>query len=92
MKIHASVFLALAAAAHAGPRTSANYTIVADVADGGGQRVASANYTNDGSAGGVTGISAVPAPSATAKHGYIGQLYEVTALQLVAAPTTATMP
>ena len=36
----------------------------------------------------VVGISTVAAPAETAKHGYIGQLYEVTALQLAATPTT----
>jgi len=72
----------------AGPRTSANYTIATDTADGGGRRATSASYTNDGSAGGVTGISTVAAPAETAKHGYIGQLYDVTGVSVVASPAT----
>lgn len=73
---------------HAGPRTSTNYTITTESSDGGGRRTTSVNYTNDGSAGGVTGISSVAAPAETAKSGYIGQLYEVTAVQVTATPAT----
>lgn len=80
--------LLLAATAHAGPRTSANYTVATDSVDAGGARATSANYTNDGSVGGIVGVSTVASPAETAKHGYIGQLTEVTALQLAAAPTT----
>ncbi len=79
----------LAATLHAGPRTSASYTIATDTADGGGRRATSASYTNDGSAGGITGISTVAAPAETAKHGYIGQLYDVTGLVLSATPGTS---
>lgn len=75
-------------ALHAGPRTSTDYSLVTDTADAGGKRGTSASYTNDGSAGGIAGLSTVAAPAETARHGYIGQLYEVTALQLAAAPTT----
>ncbi len=73
---------------HAGSRTSASYTIATDTADAGGKRTASASYTNDGSVGGVSGISTVAAPAETAKSGYIAQLYEVTGLTLTAAPLT----
>ena len=76
----------LTAAAHAGPRTSTDYTVPADTADAGGQRATSAAYTSDGSLGGISGISTVGA--AVAKAGYHGQLTEVTALQLAATPTT----
>jgi hypothetical protein len=79
------LLLALAATAHADPRTSGSYTIAADTADAGGKRAISASYTNDGSAGGIVGISTVAAPAETAKHGYIGQLYDVTGLTLTAA-------
>lgn len=78
----------LATAAHAGPRTSTSYNISTDTTDAGGKRATSTNYTNDGSAGGAVGISTVAVPAETAKHGYIGQLTEVTALQLATAPTT----
>lgn len=72
----------------ASPRTSANYSIPTEVADGGGSHSTSAAYTNDGSAGVVVGFSTVASPSETAKIGYIGQLYEVTAVQPTAAPAT----
>jgi hypothetical protein len=72
----------------AGPRTSASYTIVTDTADAGGRRATSASYTNDGSVGLVAGLSTVAAPAETVKHGYIGQLYDVTGLVLSATPTT----
>lgn len=78
----------ITAASHAGPRTSTNYTLTTDTNDAGGQRAASATYTNDGSLGGITGISSIAAPAETAKHGYLGQLTEVTALQLAATPAT----
>ena len=79
----------IAATSHAGPRTSASYTIATDTTDGGGRRATSASYTNDGSAGGVVGISTVAAPAETARHGYIGQLYDVTGLVLGATPSTS---
>jgi hypothetical protein len=50
--------------------------------------VTSTSYSNDGSAGSVTGLSSVTSPSEVAKGGYIGQLYEITALQLAASPLT----
>ena len=70
----------------AAPRTSANYSVAADITDAAGKRTASASYTNDGSLGGIAGISTVAVPAETAKHGYIAQLYEVTALQITATP------
>ena len=73
-----------AAAAHAGPRSSVNYTITAEAIDGGGSRATSANYTNDGSAGLIAGISTAASPAEIAKSGYIGQLYDVTGLSLSA--------
>ena len=86
MKLHFTLLLPLTASlAMAGSRTSASYSIAAETADAGGRRIASANYTSDGSAGGVAGISTVVAPVAAAKHGYIGQLFDVTGLTLTAA-------
>ena len=82
------ILLFLATAAQAGPRTSTDYAVPADTADAGGQRTTSSAYTNDGSLGGITGLSTVASPAQTAKAGYIGQLTEVTALQLAATPTT----
>jgi len=72
----------IAAPLHAGPRTSANYSITTDIADVAGGRTTSASYTNDGSAGGIAGLSTVAVPSETAKAGYIAQLYDATGLTL----------
>jgi hypothetical protein len=80
-----SILSTISIAVQAGSRTSASYSIATDVADRGGRRATSANYTNDGSAGGVAGISTVAAPVETAKHGFLGQLYEVTGLTLSSA-------
>ena len=82
------LLLAAAGASQAGPRSSSDYSIPAETTDGGGTRTASASYTNDSSIGGVAGLSTVAEPAETAKVGYIGQLYEVAALQLAAAPAT----
>ena len=87
MKTSLLILLAACPAALiAGPRTSDNYTVRTDSADAGGLRAASAAYTNDGSAAAVAGISA-SAPH-LAKHGFISQLYEVTALELTAPALT----
>ena len=86
--IHSLLLLAFAATAHADLRTSTDYTVPTDITDAGGQRTSSSAYTNHGSIGGVAGISTVAVPAATAKHGHIGQLYEVTGLQISASPTT----
>ena len=78
----------LLSAAHAGPRTSASYTVTTDTADAGGKRATSANYTNDGSIGGITGLSTVAAPAETLKAGFTAQLYDATGLTLSASPLT----
>ena len=54
--------------------------------DSGGGRTTDGTVVNDGSLGGIADISS--AGAAVAKHGYIGQLTEVTALQLAATPNT----
>lgn len=83
-----ALLLLTAAALHAGPRSSTSYNVLTDTNDAGGKRATSASYTNDGSLGGVTGLSSVAAPAQNAKSGYIGQLYDVSGLQLAASPTT----
>lgn len=89
MKTASTLFsLLLAGSIHAGPSTSATYTITTDSSDAGGSRASSVAYSHDGSAGGIGGISTAAAPVQTAKNGYIGQLYEVTAVQISATPTT----
>lgn len=85
MKTH-SIILGIAASS-AVP-VAAQYSVPARTLDAGGAHAASASYCHDGSAGGIAGISTVAAPAQTAKHGYLGQLTEVTALQLAASPTT----
>lgn len=81
--------LAFTSALHAGPRTSASYSITTDTTDRGGGRATSAAYTVDGSAGSVTGISTAPSPAETVKHGYLGQLFELaTGVFLSATPPT----
>jgi hypothetical protein len=56
--------------------------------DCGGGRVTSANYTMDGSVGGVGGISSADSPPETVKHGYIGQLTEVANLAVTVLPSS----
>jgi len=82
------LLLSLPLAAFGASRSSANYNVPADTVDAGGRRGASANYSNDGSVGAIGGISSGGAPQRLAKHGYIGQLYDVAALTLVANPST----
>ena len=74
--------------AQGAPRSSANYSVATETTDSGGQRTASANYSNDASAGNISGISTVASPAETAKSGYVGQLYEVTGLTLTSASPT----
>ena len=76
---------ALGGAAFAAPRTSADYTIAIEDIDGGGGRATSVDYTHDGSAGGITGISGVVSPAETAKHGYVAQLFDMASLLVGAA-------
>lgn len=60
--------------------------LTTSVLDAGGGRASNGNVTNDGSLGGVGGISTQSVT--TAKHSYIGQLYDLQALQLAASPLT----
>jgi len=69
-----------------GSRSSANYSVPADTEDAGGAKATSAAYSNDGSVGGIGGVSATTTPLFTAKHSYIGQLYDVTGVSLSANP------
>jgi hypothetical protein len=68
--------------------SSANYNVPADTIDAGGRRTTSASYSNDGSIGGIGGISSGGAPQRLVRHGYIGQLSDVAALTLIASPST----
>ena len=83
------LFLLLAVtSARSGPGTSANYSITTDSLSSGGLHATSANYSSDGSLGEVGGLATVASPAETLKGGYIGQLTEVTAVQVASTPTT----
>lgn len=69
--------------ARAGSSSSASYSIAADTLSAGGTRTASGTlYTNEGSLGGVVGVSTAAAPALTAKNGFIGQLFVVDHLHI----------
>ena len=73
---------------------SQNYSIATDTTDSGGSRGTSGaggNYTNNGSISTVTGTASATLPAETAKAGYIGQLFDVTGLQLNSASLTNTV-
>jgi hypothetical protein len=61
-------------------------TLVTSSVDSGGQRTTSANYTMDGSIGGIGGISSAVSPPETVKHGYIGQLSDVISVSVTGTP------
>ena len=84
-QINIALLMLIIATAHAGPRTSLNYTIATDTADASGKRATSANYTNDSSAGAVAGLSNVASLAETAKSGYIAQLCDIAGLVVNAA-------
>jgi len=86
MRTHTLLLAVLLSAtgAHADVRTSANYTLTTDTYDSGGGRTSATNIVNDGSMGGIVGISTSPSAPQSVKLGYIGQLYDTTALQLTA--------
>ena len=65
-------------------RSSADYSIISDTLDSGGARTSSVSYTNDGSMGGIVGVSSVAFPPQTSKHGYVGQLYDAVAFSITA--------
>ena len=73
----------------AGLRSSPDYVISAESADSAGGRAGSTHYTQDGSLGGLAGVSsATSSLVATAKAGYVAGLCEVVALQLAAGGST----
>jgi len=73
--------------ASAASHSSANYSVPADTVDGGGRRVTSAAYSNDGSIGGLGGLSTVASPAQIVKHGYPAQLIDVSGIAVSANPT-----
>ncbi len=87
MRILIALFATILAA-HAATRTSEHYAITADTIDFGGQRVTSTNYTADGSIGPIIGLSSEATSARVAKHGYIGQLYDLMGYALWATDDT----
>lgn len=83
-----SLIFATVPSAIAGPRASANYSSDAEVADAGGRRTASAHYSQSGSFGTIAGISTCTTPAGFAKHGFLGQIAEVSGLLVTASPAT----
>jgi hypothetical protein len=75
----------LVATASGAPRTSGDYAITAETLDFGGQRVTSADYAIDASLGPVVGVSTDGTAATVAKHGYIGQLYDLLGYGLLAS-------
>ncbi len=82
-----ALVLSLPTAIVAGPASSPAYSIQADVADAGGHPAASAIYRQEGSLGGFAGIATAAGGVELVKHGYAGQLYEVSSV-VVSATTT----
>ena len=76
--------ISLATPVFAETRTSASYSISTETINSGGARTTSADYTNNGSVGGIAGVSTVASPAETAKSGYVGQLFDVTGFTLTA--------
>ena len=75
MKLHILLLLPLIVSfAIAGEGTSANYVILTESADHGGKRTTSANYTQDGSAGSISGTSSDGSGTVVTKSGYVAQL------------------
>lgn len=78
----------MALPAMAAPRTSVDYSITAETVDFGGLYVVttSADYAQFGSLTAIVGSSETTAPVASvAKHGYIGQIYELLGYGLLAS-------
>lgn len=80
--------LVLPAITLASTSSSADYSVVADVIDSGGAAASSADYSTQGSAGAVVGISETPGVAGFAKHGFLAQIYERVGFGIVAAPAT----
>ncbi len=82
MKTTASLLLSamLALDVQAASLASANYSITVETTDAGGRTASSAAYSTDSSIGGIGGTASSPNSMMTAKHGYVGQLYEVIGL------------
>jgi N-acetylneuraminic acid mutarotase len=84
------LFGAICSSAHAGPRTSASYNVIADTVDSGGLRSTGATYSNDASVGNVAGQSASGASATTVDSGYVAQLCDGPQITTQPSSQTAT--
>jgi hypothetical protein len=91
-RVHLLILLAFVSALpplRAQSRASATYRLATESVDAGGAVLTSADYQAVTGVAGLVGISAAAdAPAHTVKHGYAGQLYDFTGLQLAAAGST----
>jgi hypothetical protein len=53
------------------------YTVAADSIDAGGERATTASYANQGVLGGIGAVATGAAGGASARHGYLGQLFGI---------------
>lgn len=84
---HLLTILIAAAPLHAATRSSVDYAISTDTTDAAGRHSASADYTNEGSAGGIVGIS-TSALSEVVKHSYVGQIFDPVGLTILSPSPT----
>jgi hypothetical protein len=84
------LILTAAAAAHAGVRDSADFSLTTETGAPGAPRLSSARFMCDSASDSMSGISqssgAASLPVFTAKYGYVAQLYNAAGLTLVAVP------
>lgn len=69
-------------------RRASNYFQIQEVADQGGRLQSSSSYSVDSSIGEIGGVSSVAAPLEKANHGFIGELADITGMQVSATPAT----
>jgi len=78
------------AAAHAGVRDSANFSLTTETSAPGAPRLKSARFTCDAASDAMSGIAQTSGstglPVFTAKFGYVAQLYDPAGLTLIAVP------
>lgn len=67
-------------------RATRSYELTFETVDGGGSAAVGSSYAMQASFGGFGEVVIAPAAGATLKGGYVGQIYNVTGLQLRATP------
>lgn len=81
-----AVACAVAPGLAAATRSGGPYELQTEHLGSGGGRTTGSVYTLDSSLGGIGGIA--EAPETLSRNGYVGQLYEVATLEIVASPAT----